>query len=342
MNMVESFLNDFFIFLEKKTNLTYSNDITFILNPKSVLLKNKRKLKKVFLFLKSEIATFKKQDNFKFFISKNKEDLINISKRLFLELNLLNKKNLIITFGGDGTHHIVVDSILKESKHKTLFKNISFLFAPLGTGNDVAITDNFIKFLKMIKRPSIEKPLKVVEIDIDNKEKYYSNNIVSIGIDAYINILKTKYKKISYSLLSFISLFTYDFRYKIPLLKVSITKNNNNNFVYGKFITVVFGKEGYRTYGGSIPILPFEQNFCTFENCSILERILFKFILDKKEHPYLSKVLLKDADSISFKMKNSGPMQIDGENFILKKNQCITFKNKTTEFKVIDFEKNTE
>ena len=93
----------------------------------------------------------------------------------------------IVSIGGDGTLHHVVNGIMLQRYVKT--SNITIGVIPLGTGND---------WIKTYKIPNnIEKAVEIIYnkkifiqdigvIETKNKNKYYFNNVAGIGYDGYI------------------------------------------------------------------------------------------------------------------------------------------------------------
>ena len=118
----------------------------------------------------------------------------------------------IISVGGDGTLHNVVNGVMLQTYVKT--SNITVGVIPLGTGNDWIKTYNIAN--------SIEKAIEIIHnkktilqdigvLTTDNKTTYF-NNVAGLGYDGYIvNKLKSlkKFGSISYTLAGIYGLLFY-------------------------------------------------------------------------------------------------------------------------------------
>ena len=148
-----------------------------ILNPTSgngKSLKNLDKLKKLFLkynlpvkIVKSEFANHEKI---------LAQDAINTGF------------NKIISVGGDGTLHHIINGVMSQSKIN--YSKITIGVIPLGTGNDWVKTYNIpsnielaIKIIKCEKY--IYQDIGKIKI-IGSNEYLYFNNIAGVGFDGYV------------------------------------------------------------------------------------------------------------------------------------------------------------
>jgi len=119
----------------------------------------------------------------------------------------------IISIGGDGTLHHVVNGIMLQRYVKT--SDISIAVIPLGTGNDwiktYRIPNNLEKAVEIIhKKKTIFQDIGVLETE--NNAISYFNNVAGLGYDGYIvNRLKSlkKLGKLSYLLAGIYGLFFY-------------------------------------------------------------------------------------------------------------------------------------
>ncbi|MDX6745527.1 diacylglycerol kinase family lipid kinase [Polaribacter sp. PL03] len=142
----------------------------------------------------------------------------------------------IISVGGDGTLHNVVNGIMLQRYVKT--SDITIAVLPLGTGNDWIKTYNIPNDLKKAVE-IISKKKKIVQdigvLKSKNKTIYF-NNVAGLGYDGYIvnklNSLK-KFGAISYILAGIYGLIFY---------KKSIFKINfNDKVIETKCLMAVFG-----------------------------------------------------------------------------------------------------
>ena len=119
----------------------------------------------------------------------------------------------IISVGGDGTLHHVVNGIMLQRYVKT--SDITIGVIPLGTGND---------WIKTYNIPNdVEKAIEIIHhkktilqdigvIETENKSKTYFNNVAGLGYDGYIvHKLKTlkHFGSIAYLLSGLAGLFFY-------------------------------------------------------------------------------------------------------------------------------------
>ncbi|WP_158839755.1 diacylglycerol/lipid kinase family protein [Polaribacter sp. L3A8] len=118
----------------------------------------------------------------------------------------------IISIGGDGTLHNVVNGIMLQRYAKT--SDITIAVIPLGTGNDwiktYNIPNNIEKAVEIIyKKKTILQDIGVLETE--NKTTYF-NNVAGLGYDGYIvNKLKSlkKFGSIAYLLAGIYGLLFY-------------------------------------------------------------------------------------------------------------------------------------
>jgi YegS/Rv2252/BmrU family lipid kinase len=119
----------------------------------------------------------------------------------------------IISIGGDGTLHHVVNGIMLQRYVKT--SDISIAVIPLGTGNDwiktYHIPNNIEKAIAIIHhKKTVLQDIGVLETE--NNTISYFNNVAGLGYDGYIvNKLKSlkKLGSLSYLLAGMYSLFLY-------------------------------------------------------------------------------------------------------------------------------------
>jgi YegS/Rv2252/BmrU family lipid kinase len=119
----------------------------------------------------------------------------------------------IISVGGDGTLHHIINGIMLQRYIKT--SNITIAVIPLGTGNDWIKTYNIPNNIE--KSIDIIEQKKIVLQDIgilktENKTISYFNNVAGLGYDGYIvhklNNLK-RFGTIGYFLAGFSGLLFY-------------------------------------------------------------------------------------------------------------------------------------
>ena len=143
----------------------------------------------------------------------------------------------IISVGGDGTLHHVVNGIMLQRYVKT--SDITIGVIPLGTGND---------WIKTYNIPNdVEKAIEIIDhkktilqdigvIETENKSKTYFNNVAGLGYDGYIvHKLKTlkHFGSIAYLLSGLAGLFFY----KKTVFKITF----NNKTIKTKCLMTLVG-----------------------------------------------------------------------------------------------------
>jgi diacylglycerol kinase (ATP) len=142
----------------------------------------------------------------------------------------------IISVGGDGTLHHVVNGVMRQRYVKT--SNITIAVIPLGTGNDWIKTYNIPNSIE--KAIAIIAQNKIIIQDIGllqttNKTTYF-NNVAGIGFDGYIvyKLQSLKYFGAMGYLLSALKGLLF---YKKELLKIIF----NDKIIKETCLMVVFG-----------------------------------------------------------------------------------------------------
>jgi YegS/Rv2252/BmrU family lipid kinase len=143
----------------------------------------------------------------------------------------------IISVGGDGTLHHVVNGIMLQRYVKT--SDITIGVIPLGTGND---------WIKTYNIPNdVEKAIEIIDhkktilqdigvIETENKSKTYFNNVAGLGYDGYIvHKLKTlkHFGSIAYLLSGLAGLLFY----KKTIFKITF----NNKTIKAKCLMTLVG-----------------------------------------------------------------------------------------------------
>ena len=145
----------------------------------------------------------------------------------------------IISVGGDGTLHNIVNGIMQQ--RKTPSTNINVGVIPIGTGNDWIKTHNIPmnteKAIQLIKK-GITKLQDVGKIEFANqdKEPLYFINLAGVGFDGHVVSNIEKYKRfgaISYLIGVLLGLMSFkNFRSKVLF---------NSKEVSGKTLMVLIG-----------------------------------------------------------------------------------------------------
>ena len=143
----------------------------------------------------------------------------------------------IISIGGDGTLHHVVNGIMQQRYVKT--SDITIAVIPKGTGNDWIKTYNIPNDVKnaieiISKKKTILQDIGVLETE--NKTVSYFNNVAGLGYDGYIvNKLKTlkRFGSIAYLLSGLAGLLLY----KKSIFKIIF----DDKIIETKCLMTVFG-----------------------------------------------------------------------------------------------------
>lgn len=175
--------------------------------------------------------------------------------------------NNIISVGGDGTLHHIVNGIMEQTD--VLSKNINVGVIPIGTGNDWIKTHNipkdFERAIQIIKKGNKEtQDLGKIQFLNANKRPVYFNNLAGIGFDGYVVSKIEKYKylgSIAYIFGAFISLFSF----KNFNSKVSI----NSKEISGKTLMILIGICKYS--GGGMQLTETPNPFDGLFDVSIVE-----------------------------------------------------------------------
>lgn len=197
-----------------------------IVNPTSGNGKSKKNWRKISDELKKQNIIF----SFAFTeYSKHEEILVeNAIKKGFTK---------IISVGGDGTLHHVVNGIMKQKLVET--NSIQLAVIPIGTGNDWVKTYNIgTKIEKSIAIISKEKTIlqDIGKLETENNTITYFTNVAGIGYDGYVASKLKNLKSfggIAYLLSGLYGLLFYK--------KTKLIIEINNQLLKEKCLMVVFG-----------------------------------------------------------------------------------------------------
>ena len=202
------------------------NSFFFVVNPHSGNSNFKKSWGKITYILKLKNINFSYS-----FTEYRKHEVILVDKAI--EQGYRN----IISVGGDGTLHHVVNGIMKQRYIKT--SKIKLGVIPLGTGNDWIRTYNIPN--------SIEKSIDVILknttvlqdigcITLLNGKKEYFNNLAGTGYDGYV-VKNLNYLKKMGSLAFLVSGLYSLFSYKKTKYKIII----NNKTINEQCLMILFG-----------------------------------------------------------------------------------------------------
>ena len=219
----------------------------------------------------------------------------------------------IISVGGDGTLHHVVNGIMTQRYTKTY--KIKLGIIPLGTGND---------WIKTYSIPnSIEKSIAIIKknttilqdigcITLLNGKKEYFNNLAGIGYDGYV-VKNLRYLKkigsLAFLLSGLYSLFSYNTK------KYSITSKSET--IHEQCLMIVFGICKYS--GGGLRITkkpnPIDGllDITIVKNFSILDLLFNLPKLYNGNIVYHKKVVTYKTKEITITNNCESIIEADGE-----------------------------
>ena len=202
------------------------NSFFIVVNPHSGNSNFKKSWEKITYILKLKNINFSYS-----FTEYRKHEVILVDKAI--EQGYRN----IISVGGDGTLHHVVNGIMKQRYIKT--SKIKLGVIPLGTGNDWIRTYNIPNSIKK----SIDVILKNTTVLQDigcltllNGKKEYFNNLAGTGYDGYV-VKNLNYLKKMGSLAFLVSGLYSLFSYKKTKYKIII----NNKTINEQCLMILFG-----------------------------------------------------------------------------------------------------
>ena len=202
------------------------NSFFIVVNPSSGNTNFKKSWKTITHFLKLKNINFSYS-----FTEYRKHEVIIVDKAI-----KQGYRN-IISVGGDGTLHHVVNGIMKQRYIKT--SKIKLGVIPLGTGNDWIKTYNIPNSIKksidiIVKNNTILQDIGCIKLS--NGKKEYFNNLAGTGYDGYVVKNLNNLKKIG-SLAFIVSGLYSLFSYKKTKYSISF----NNKTINEKCLMILFG-----------------------------------------------------------------------------------------------------
>lgn len=276
-----------------------------------------------------------------------------------------NDENIIVTAGGDGTSLEVQNSLLKTAfssaqKAEVIKNKITILRLPLGTGNDGTDGHTIDETFSLLKDKIHFSNSRAIKVHYEGKptneniaaskkdpSKYsdsmapspwYSFNIASIGIDAFVVYMTNKFKKIIpydfYKMAVPLSGLIYDFNFPAGMAKIQLFDENDNltKEFNLSFELLAFGISGHRMYGGGHHILPTEDNVCITRKVNLLELLYYnpKFIDGSFKDTKISN--LNSANKVKIFYDKPILIQTDGEPNLLCKEHFPLIIEKTSPY----------
>ena len=220
---------------------------------------------------------------------------------------------IIISVGGDGTLHHVINGVMTQTYIKTNKLKVGII--PLGTGNDWIKTYNIPN--------SLEKSINIIKKDrttfqdigcitLSNGEKEYFNNLAGIGYDGYVVRNLKNLKKVgslAFLISGFYSLLSYN--------KTKYTIRIKNKTLNEECLMILFGICKYSGGGLRLTKNPNPKDglfdITIVKNISIFDLLLNLPKLYNGDIVYHKKVETYKDEVIQIINHNNSIIEADGE-----------------------------
>lgn len=349
--------------------------LSFIVNKKAGCFTNKRKSSRYAKLFRQELKSVSsspvctKSALFKILFTKYSGHARELALGVLAECIAMEEKDsevLVITCGGDGTGLEVQEGLFKaaqtgEEKKNAVMNKITLLRLPLGTGNDGTDGHSIEELFDLLKSQVVYTNACAVKVypekevnastleasakadrknpakygDINYTAPWYSFNIASIGLDAYVvfmsNYLKKRIPGEFYHFAVPLSALVFNKDFKQGLAKLEFFDEDDNKIceISDGITLLAFGASGYRVYGGGQKVLPDNNNVCFTPKMPLL-----KIVKESKGYAEglhfkagLSKGLTAKKVRISYDMPIL--LQCDGEVAMLSRAHFPLIMEKT-------------
>lgn len=267
---------------------------------------------------------------------------------------------LIITAGGDGTSLEVQTALAKiyfelgADYAEIISKRFTVLRLPFGTGNDGSDGRILSETLSLLTEPahfSLQRAVRVVcgEDNGNSKKRthydslsasppWYSFNIASIGIDAFITHMTNKTKNIFpgnfYKIWIDLACFFYGFIFPSKMARIKTYSEDGTliRTIETPILFALLGVSGHRTYGSNQKIIPDERNVCIAKKMNLFWKLLLKGKFKAGTHTNSNKAFFILAEKMI--IDYGGPIlcQMDGEVHYVEKEAFPLVMEKTEPF----------
>lgn len=237
--------------------------------------------------------------------------------------------HFVITAGGDGTSLEVQGELARrvlECGQESLSQSVCLLRLPFGTGNDGSDGRTLAESLSLLTGNArfAKQSAVIVRTSGATPRKWFSFNIASIGIDAFVthmtNRIKNKLPGNFYKIWLDIACLFYDWIYHIGTMRVTafdaagtMVKHHED-----RMLLYLMGASGHRTYGSNQLILPDDNNVCGVKNISFMRKLTLKKDLRSGGHAAFPETLLYTARKITIDYDERILVQLDGEGYPLE------------------------
>lgn len=226
-------------------------------------------------------------------------------------------RRLLVSVGGDGTHEELL-SVLYEADAEVLDR-LEIFRLPMGTGNDAADAAEVADACELLYRGENGTKLGAIRVKPVGMEPFYSFNIASFGIDAYVTDMTNRLKNVIpgdvYKVIADVATLFYEPRYRHSLMTITgeLPDGTRETFA-GKFLLVAIGLSGHRVYGGAKPVLPGDENLCMMTKVGIARKVFLKKMLYTGTHVFQPETTMRSVRRIWVQYDGTIPVQVDGES----------------------------
>ncbi len=255
-----------------------------------------------------------------------------IAREVFLEA--LAEENpdatyLVVIAGGDGTSLDIQTEYAKLcviQGASRLPERVCLLRLPFGTGNDGSDGRTLDQTLSLLTGPARferQRAVKVFPSLGRNGDLWFSFNIASVGIDAFIthmtNRVKHHFPGDFYKIWVDIACLFYGMAYTVGKMTAIMSSGEGAapDSYSGRFLLALMGISGNRTYGSNQKILPDENNVCAIREMSLARKLASKNGVKTGKHVAYPETVLCKADRMVLYYGERILLQLDGEARLL-------------------------
>ncbi|HPS44420.1 MAG TPA: diacylglycerol kinase family protein [Treponemataceae bacterium] len=236
---------------------------------------------------------------------------------------------LVIIAGGDGTSLDVQTEYAQTCvlrKETRLSEKVCLLRLPFGTGNDGSDGRTLDESLALLTdQAHFEKQCAVRVYPAQGREnaQWFAFNIASVGVDAFITDMTNRMKRFFpgdfYKVCVDIACLFYAMYYTIGKMTVVMTKRDGIHVLNqsGRFLLMLMGASGYRTYGSNQKILPDENNVCGVREMSLGRKLSLRSGFKSGKHAQYPETILCKAEKMVIYYGERILLQLDGEANLL-------------------------
>ena len=236
---------------------------------------------------------------------------------------------LVIIAGGDGTSLDVQTEYAHACilrKGTRLSDKVCLLRLPFGTGNDGSDGRTLDESFSLLTGAAhFEKQCAVRVYPAQGREsaQWFAFNIASIGIDAFITDMTNRMKRFLpgdfYKVCVDIACLFYGMHYTLGKMTVVMTKHDGIHVMNqsGRFLLMLMGASGYRTYGSNQKILPDANNVCGVREMTLGRKLSLRSGFKGGKHALYPETVLCKAEKMVIYYGERVLLQLDGEARLL-------------------------